>query len=72
MDDFINVIKKDPTVRIKINDMLVRYNRFLYNNQLKIGYNSLIQNVILNELINIWYYNIRYSFRISMKSSRND
>ena len=27
MDDFINVIEKDPQVRIKINDMLDRYMR---------------------------------------------
>ena len=30
MDAFINVIKKDPKVRIKINDMLDRYNRLPY------------------------------------------
>ena len=29
MDAFINVIKKDPKVQIKINDMLDRYKRFL-------------------------------------------
>ena len=38
MGAFINVIKKDPQVRIKLNDMLDRYK-------------SLIQNVILKELI---------------------
>ena len=27
MDDFLNVIKKDPQVRIKTNDVLDRYNR---------------------------------------------
>ena len=27
MDDFINVIKKDPQVCFKINNMLDRYNR---------------------------------------------
>ena len=31
MDDFINVIKKDPQVRIKVNNMLDRYNRLPYN-----------------------------------------
>ena len=51
MEAFINVIKKDPKVRIKINDMLDRYNRLPYNYQSKIGYDTLIQNVILNELI---------------------
>ena len=33
--------------------MLDRYNRLPYNYQSKIGYDSLIQNVILKELINI-------------------
>ena len=53
MDAFINVIKKDPQIRIKINDMLDRYMRVPYNYQSKIGYDTLIQNVILKELINI-------------------
>ena len=53
MDDFINVIKKDPQIRIKINDMLDRCNRLPCNRQLGIGYDSFIQNVILKELINI-------------------
>ena len=52
MEAFINVIRKDPKVRVKINDMLDRYNRLPYNYQLKIGYDTLIQNVILKELIN--------------------
>ena len=52
MNDLINVIKKDPQVRIKINDMLDRYNRLPYNYQSKIGYDRIIQNVILKELIN--------------------
>ena len=51
MDDFINVIKKDPRVRIKIKNMLDRYNRLPYNHQSKIGFDTLIQNVILKELI---------------------
>ena len=53
MDAFINVIKKDPKVRNKINDMLDRYNRLPYNYQTKIGYDTLIQNVLLEELIHI-------------------
>ena len=32
-NDFKNVIKKDPKVRIKINDMLDRYNRLPFNYQ---------------------------------------
>ena len=53
MDDFINVIKRDLKVQTKINDMLDRYNRLPYKYQSKIGYDTLIQNVILKELINI-------------------
>ena len=53
METFIDVIKKDPEVRIKINDTLDRYNRLPYNYQSKIGYDTLIQNVILKELFNI-------------------
>ena len=53
MEDFINVIRKDPKVRVKINNMLNRYNRIPYNYQPKIGYDTLIQNVILKDLINI-------------------
>ena len=53
MKAFLNVIRKDPKVRIKINDMLDRYNRLPYNYQSKIGYDCLIQNIILKELINI-------------------
>ena len=51
-DDSSNVIKKDPQKRIKINDMLDRYNRLPYIYQSKTGYDILIQNVILKELIN--------------------
>ena len=53
MEAFINVIRKDPRVRIKINDKLDRYIKLPYNYQSKIGYDTLIQNVILKELINI-------------------
>ena len=50
MEDFINAIKKDSKVRIKINNMLDRYLRLPYNYQSKIGYDTLIQNVILKQL----------------------
>ena len=53
MNDFVNVIRKDPKVRVKMNDMLDRYNRLPYNYQSKIGYDTLIQNIILEELISI-------------------
>ena len=52
-DDFVNVIRKDPKVRTKINDMLDRHMKLLYKYRSKIGYDCLIQNVILKELINI-------------------
>ena len=42
MDDFIKVIKRDPEVRIKLNDMLDRFNRLPYNYQSKTGYDTLI------------------------------
>ena len=42
MDDFKNIIEKDPQLRNKINDMLDRYIRVPYNYQSKIGYDTLI------------------------------
>ena len=53
MDAFINVIRKDPEVRVKINDLLERHMRLPYKYQARVGYEYLIQNVILRELINI-------------------
>ena len=53
MDHFIIVIKKEPQVLFKIKDMLDKYNRVPKNYQSKIGYDTLIQNVILKEKINI-------------------
>ena len=53
MEAFVNVIRKDPKVRVKINNMLDRYMRLSYKYQSKIGYDCLIQNIILKELINI-------------------
>ena len=53
MEAFVDVIRKDPKVRVKINDMLDRYMRLPYNYQSKKGYDTLIHNVILEELINI-------------------
>ena len=53
MNAFINVIKKDPFICIKINNMLDRYNRLTYDRKIEIAYDNLIQNIILKELINI-------------------
>ena len=53
MEAFINVIKKDPFVCIKINNMLDSYNKLSYDRKNEIVYDNLIQNIILKELINI-------------------
>ena len=52
MDAFKIVIRKDLKVQIKKNGMLDRYNREPPKYQSKIGYDTLIQKVILKELIN--------------------
>ena len=71
MDAFIIVIKKDPKMRIKINDMLDRYMRLPYKNRSKIGYDTLIQNVIFKELINIMGTTITdLDIELKMKISR--
>ena len=44
MEDFKNVIKRDPKVQTKIKDMLDKYKRLPYKYQSKIGYDNLIQN----------------------------
>ena len=72
MEAFINVIKKDTRVRVKINDMLDRYNRLPYKYQSKIGYDTLVQNVILKEIINIMGTTITdLDIELKMKISRN-
>ena len=53
MDDFKNVISKDPRIQDKINSMLDRYIKLPCKYQAKIGYDCLIQNVTLEELIKI-------------------
>ena len=53
MEDFIGAIKKDLKIQNKINIMLDRYMSLPYEFRSKIRYNSLLQNVILKELINI-------------------
>ena len=53
MENFIKAIKKDQKICKNINIMLDRYLSLPYEFQSRIGYNSLIQNVILRELINI-------------------
>ena len=71
MDDFIN--RKDLQVRDKMNDMFDRYFRLPLKYQSKIGYDSLIQNVILNELINIMGTSMTdMDIELKMKISRTE
>ena len=51
MVHFVNIIRKDPKVRIKINNILDRYNGLPCDYQSKVGYDTLIQNVIPKQLI---------------------
>ena len=71
MDAFINVIKKDPFVCMKINNMLDRYNRLTYEHKIEIAYDNLIHNIILKELINIMSIMISdLDIELKMKISR--
>ena len=71
MEAFINVIKKDPLVCVKINNMLDRYNRLTYDHKIEIVYDNLIQNIILKELINIMSIMILdLDMELKMKYSR--
>ena len=71
MDDFINVIKKDPQVCIKINNMIERYNRLSYKHKIEIIYDNLIHIIILKELINIMATMIiDLNMELKMKISR--
>ena len=69
-EDFIKVIKYDPRVQNNINVMLDRYMSLPYGFQSRIGYNSLIQNVILKELIIIMSI-IRTDLDIELKMISN-
>ena len=71
MDAFINVIRKDPFLCMKINNMLDRYNRLTYDHKIEIVYDKMIQNIILKELINIMSIMISYlDIELNMKNSR--
>ena len=70
-DDFVKVIRKDPEVRNKINNMLDRFNTLPYNYQSEKGYDTLIQSVILKELIKIMGTTVTDSnIELKMKISR--
>ena len=71
MEAFINVIKKDPFVCMKINIMLDRYNRLTYDHKIEIVYDNLIQNIILKDLINMMSIMISdLGMELKMKISR--
>ena len=71
MHAFVNVIRKDPKVRIKINITLDRYMRLPCKYQSKIGYDTLSQNIILKELLNIMSTTItNLDIEVKMKISR--
>ena len=71
MNAFINVLKKDPFVCIKINNMLDRYNRLTNDRKIEIVYDNLIQNIILKELIIIMSIMISdLDMELKMKISR--
>ena len=53
MDDFVNAIERNSKVQIKIKDILDKYIKIPLNYQSKIGYDTLIQNVILKDIIKI-------------------
>ena len=71
MEAFVNVIRKDSKVHVKINDTLDRYMRIPFKCQSEIGYDCLIQNNILKKLINIMGTTITdLDIELKMKISR--
>ena len=71
MDQFIDVIKKDPFVCLKIKNMLDRYNRLTYDRKIEMVFDNLIQNNILKELINIMSIMILdLDMELKMKTTR--
>ena len=71
MGVFINVIKNDYFVCMKINIMLDRYNRLTCDRKIEIVYDNLIQNIILKELKNIMSIMILdLDMELKMKISR--
>ena len=71
MEAFINEMKKDPFVCMKLNKMLDRYNRLTYDRKIEIVYDNLIQNIILKELIKIMSIMISdLDMELKMKISR--
>ena len=73
MDNFVNVIKEDPPIYNKPNDMLERYNKLPHKYHLKIGYDSLNHNDFLKKLINTMGTTIMDTdIELKMKISRTE
>ena len=53
MEDFINVIQRDPQVQIKRKDILGKYIKLSYKYESKIRSDTLSQNVTFTEIINL-------------------
>ena len=71
MDDFINLIKRDPQVQIKIKNISDKYIELPLKYQSKIGYDTLIQNVKIKEKINLMGITIvDIDIELKMKISR--
>ena len=71
MEAFINVIKKDYFVCMKINNMLDKYNRLTDDHKIEIVYDNSIQKIILKELINVMSIMISgLDMELKMKISR--
>ena len=70
MKKFINSIKREPRLQTKIKDIIVKCERLPYIYQSKIGYDTLIQNVILKEVINLMgTILVVVDIKLKMKSS---
>ena len=51
LDDFLNVIKKDPQVQVEIKGMIVKNSRLPYDYQSKLRYDTLDHTVNFKEMI---------------------
>ena len=71
MDDLLNVIEKNPKIQIDIREILDQNIKLPLNYQSKIGYDTLIQNFILEEIINLMGITIvDIHIELKMKISR--
>ena len=68
---FVNVIKKNPQVQMRKKDIIDKYKKLPYNYQSKIGYDTLIQNVLLKKIKNLLGTTIvNIDIELKMKISR--